>query len=483
MEHSANRFKWSWLLALIFAVVQIVSSQVPAAIYTYTTIDVPGADPSSTTPMAINNLGQIVGTYTVNKSDYGFSYNFGTFTNLGANVYPSGINDSGDIAGYIYGSNGQQGIPSITLPNCEGCFVIDVVGIDNLGETVGTYFLPSGGTAQSFALLSDGLESVCPSTNPIIYAIGNSSLIVGETNTGAGAFIQDGVTGSCTTYAFPGLALPTDTTFFGVNLWGEVVGGSGGNGGGGWSAPPGPFVFESQLGGNWAEIQLVPPPTSPTCNAGPCLNVHSVNGVNDFGQIVGMTQSGYGFVTSGGSNVVIVSAPLSKTSVAPGGSATATIMVGSVNNFTGAVTLSCSVSPMSTEAPTCSFNPNPVTPPAGSSASSTLTVNTLGAEGSLWLPNQDGRSPRRTPWFLLSTLIVGTMCIAAQRKKRQLLLCSSYAFLVVILLPCVSCGSESDGNSGNGGGTGGGTAAGTYIITVSAAGQTSQTTSLTLTVQ
>jgi probable HAF family extracellular repeat protein len=467
-----------WLLPLLLGLNVIAAGQVPAVIYTYTTIDVPAADPSSTTPMAINNLGQIVGTYTANGQEYGFLYDFGTFSNLGANIYPTAINDSGVIAG----SNGSdEGFPSITLPNCSGCVVNDVAGINDLGETVGTYYAPSGGTAQNFALLSDGLQSVCPSTNPIIYAIGNSSLIVGETNTGAGAFVQDGVDGSCTTYAFPGLALPTDTTFYGINLWGLAVGGAGGNGGA-WSPPPGPFVAEwSELGVTWAEIQLYSPPAAP-------FSAFFANGVNDFGQIVGTYGVGFGqgtqhgYVTSSGL-VFMLSTPLSATTVTPGGSVTATITLSSINNFTGSMMLSCSVSPSSQNAPTCSFNPNPLTPPAGGSASSTLTISTASAGAALQSPSGNGDNARHVPPLLLSILVLAGVCVSVQGRRKPLP-CLAFACLVFICLPCLSCGSKSSGNSGNGGGvTGGGTAPGTYVITVSASGQTAQTTSLTLTVQ
>jgi len=67
-----------------------------------------------------------------------------------------------------------------------------------------------------------------------------------------------------------------------------------------------------------------------------------------------------------------VSASPSSLTVAQGSSGTSTITVGSLNGFSSAVTLSASGLPSGV---TASFSPNPITPPTGGSAASTLTVN------------------------------------------------------------------------------------------------------------
>jgi hypothetical protein len=67
-----------------------------------------------------------------------------------------------------------------------------------------------------------------------------------------------------------------------------------------------------------------------------------------------------------------VSASPSSLTVAQGSSGTSTITVGSLNGFSSAVTLSASGLPSGV---TASFSPNPITPPPGGSAASTLTLN------------------------------------------------------------------------------------------------------------
>ena len=68
-----------------------------------------------------------------------------------------------------------------------------------------------------------------------------------------------------------------------------------------------------------------------------------------------------------------ISAPaLAPATVLQGGAATSTITVAPLNGFTDAVALTCSITPVVTPPPTCSFNPTPV--PNGS-GTSVLTVN------------------------------------------------------------------------------------------------------------
>jgi len=467
-----------WAIAILFGAVQAAgsqtaNSQVPVAIYTYTTIDVPGAQRGSTTPTGINNLGEIVGWYLDStNSQQGFLYDSGIFTNLGAGFLPTGINDLGDISG----SDNGYVVPSTTLPNCPDCIVTAIVGINNTDEVVGYVDTAAAPNGQSFALLSDGWETACgSSTGAIVQAISNSGLIAGETQ-GDGAFVQD-QGGDCTTYVFPGLSIPTDTTFYGINMWGLAVGYAGGNGGPNWSVPPSPFIYEwSELGeGNWAQIQFAFPSGQ--------YPIHYANAVNDFGQIVGTytdgSNIGHGYVTSGGLNVFMISAPPSSTTVTAGGSVTATINLHSVNNFTGSVMLSCSVSPASSGAPTCSFNPNPVVPPAGGSASSTLTINTTSASSALQSRERGGSPWHPTP-LLSWPFAFGAMGIAVRCRKRTVF-SLRFACLMFACAMCLSCGGGK-GSAGSGN-SGGGTNPGTYVVTVSAAGQTGQTTSVTLTVQ
>jgi hypothetical protein len=68
----------------------------------------------------------------------------------------------------------------------------------------------------------------------------------------------------------------------------------------------------------------------------------------------------------------ISSSPLAPSVVTPGGSATSTIMLAALNGFSRQVALTCSVSPMTTNPPTCSLSPTSI----ASGTPSTLTVTT-----------------------------------------------------------------------------------------------------------
>jgi FG-GAP-like repeat len=165
-----------------------------------------------------------------------------------------------------------------------------------------------------------------------------------------------------------------------------------------------------------------------------------------------------------------------------GGSATATITISPAGGFATAVKLSCTVtlngstcSTATTAPPVCAFNPPSI---AGGSGTSMLIVTTTGKSALI---------PRCT-----SAIHVGhgryccpswvRRCRTGLRLKRT----KSLGFLLIglalsALRLFASCGG---GGSSTGGGSGG-TPAGHYTIAVtgSASGATSQTSSLTLTVQ
>src|SRR5947207_2801070 len=70
---------------------------------TYTTIDLPGALPGTTSTDGINNLGQVVGSYKDSTGQHGYirSVDGRTVTTLEPGLAPKAINDEGDIAGQI----------------------------------------------------------------------------------------------------------------------------------------------------------------------------------------------------------------------------------------------------------------------------------------------------------------------------------------------------------------------------------------------
>jgi trimeric autotransporter adhesin len=190
-----------------------------------------------------------------------------------------------------------------------------------------------------------------------------------------------------------------------------------------------------------------------------------------------------GIVATPSPNFTISAAALSPSSVSPGGSATSTITITSVNGFNAAVALSCSVSPYQPGAPACTVT-TPVTPPANGMATSTLTITTTGASSlvrpPLVRPTFDRRStPFYAVWLFLPAMLLST---AARRRpgRRHLL---GYFLTFFALVGCLFLAACVQNNSGSGGNSG--TPAGMYTVTVSgnAATFSTVTTTLNLTVQ
>ncbi len=150
----------------------------------------------------------------------------------------------------------------------------------------------------------------------------------------------------------------------------------------------------------------------------------------------------------------------SPASISPGSSSTATISVTSANNYAGSVTLSCSISPVVSPAPSCSFGSSSPVTVTSAGGSATLTFSTVGASAAvlrqssmlyaLWLP---------MPGLALIGLGLGSR--GPRRKKLSGLLLLLIVLASLIVLP--ACG----GGGGNGGGGSSGTPAGTYAITIS----------------
>jgi hypothetical protein len=156
-------------------------------------------------------------------------------------------------------------------------------------------------------------------------------------------------------------------------------------------------------------------------------------------------------------------ATASPTSVSPGSSASATVSVVPASGYTGTVMLSCSIAPVVSPAPTCSFGSTSPVTVTSTGGSATLTFTTIGPSGAmirrssmfyaLWLP---------VPGLALIALGFGTRSSRRKNLMGLLLLWTVLASLIV--LP--ACGSSS---GGGGGGGNGGTPAGAYTVTISGA--------------
>src|SRR5436309_264443 len=126
--------------------------QLPAAqaqTYTFTTIDISGAESSIAT--GINATGQIVGTYNLSGFTHGYLRNGDTITAIDVpnalGTGPGAINARGQIAGTYtvpfgasvrsHGFVWENGV--FTFIDVPGAFQTRVVGINDRGQIVGDY--------------------------------------------------------------------------------------------------------------------------------------------------------------------------------------------------------------------------------------------------------------------------------------------------------------------------------------------------------
>jgi hypothetical protein len=168
---------------------------------------------------------------------------------------------------------------------------------------------------------------------------------------------------------------------------------------------------------------------------------------------------------------------LSPSSVSPGSSATSTVTVTPPNGFGGAVSLTCTVSPVVTLGPTCGTVSATTTTPA------TLTVDTSAAIGSSRSP----KANRFSGLLYAAFLPVGGIALAGfslgGSRRKTLFSALLIALLLSALMLMPACGGSGSSGGGTTGGGNPGTPANTYTITVSgtATGATQAGASPTLT--
>ncbi len=127
-------------------------------------MSVPGA--STIFVEAINDRGEVVGSYTENGDDYGFVYDNGTLTTLSVpgatDTSVTAINDRGEIAGIYDDSSGYHDFVydngTYTTLNVPGAVGFTNVAINNRGEVAGAYE-DSSGTRQGFLATPEGGEA------------------------------------------------------------------------------------------------------------------------------------------------------------------------------------------------------------------------------------------------------------------------------------------------------------------------------------
>jgi hypothetical protein len=145
--------------------------------------------------------------------------------------------------------------------------------------------------------------------------------------------------------------------------------------------------------------------------------------------------------------------------------------------FTGAVSLSCAITPVVSPAPTCSLSSSSVNLTGTGTQTVTVSVKTMGSS-SAKLPFPNFQLPWTTiPWML--TMGLGGMLMSNRRRRTFAVRACVAPILILVLGALTSCGGSSTSTT-----TTHGTPSGTYAATVTAtSGSLSHNTALQVVVQ
>ena len=104
----------------------------------------------------------------------------------------------------------------------------------------------------------------------------------------------------------------------------------------------------------------------------------------------------------------LLAAPFSPDAVAPGGTSSSNITIGTINGFSGTVDLTCQVSStqITTSPPACAVSPTTVTPPAGATATITTTGLTTTVGYAITITGTGASTTHTTPPQGLTVLAV-----------------------------------------------------------------------------
>jgi hypothetical protein len=180
-------------------------------------------------------------------------------------------------------------------------------------------------------------------------------------------------------------------------------------------------------------------------------------------------------LTVTGSPSFAISGPSGAISIQPGATTgnTVSLSVAGSNGFSGAVNLTCAVTPAAaSEPPTCSLSPASVTVSGNTAQVSTLTVTTTAASKAandtqkLFWPSAGG------------TALALVLFFGVPRRRRNWL--AMVALLALsISLAAIGCGGGGSGGGGGGGGNAG-TTPGSYTITVTGSSSAGSGTAATI---
>ena len=171
-----------------------------------------------------------------------------------------------------------------------------------------------------------------------------------------------------------------------------------------------------------------------------------------------------------------LSASATTLSLAPGATSgnTSTISVTPSGGFTGAVALTCSISPTAASDPaTCSFSPASVTISGATAQTSTLTINTTAATTAqnkpmnLFWPSAGGAALAMVFFFGIPA-----------RKRNWVAMLG--LLVLFVSLAGLGCGGGGSGGGGGGGGNTG-TTPGTYTVTINGASGSTNAMPITVT--
>jgi len=146
--------------------------------------------------------------------------------------------------------------------------------------------------------------------------------------------------------------------------------------------------------------------------------------------------------------------------VSTGGTGTGTISVVGTNGFSGAVNLSCNVTPSNlNDTPRCTLNPTSVTISGITAQTSMLTVTTTATSNA-------ANGTRKLFWPSAGGTALALVLFFVFPKRRRDWLALVGLLALVASIGAIGCGSSGSSSGNSGGGGTSGTAPGTYTITV-----------------
>ena len=167
------------LLALTLCAGITNSARAQGADYTFTTLDDPAG--TATDISGINNLGQVVGSYSAGGLNHGFLYTDGAYMTLddplatggtSPGTTANGLNDAGEVVGFYQAANGNTdgflytptgGFTTVNDPLAVGDS--EIYGINNSGEIAGVYY-DANNKGHGFLAMPSAVPAV-PETSPI----------------------------------------------------------------------------------------------------------------------------------------------------------------------------------------------------------------------------------------------------------------------------------------------------------------------------